>query len=465
MSMPSLHIELKRGIKVSLARQVYEKIRDDILLAVLLPGTRLPATRGLAAELGVSRNVILDAYDQLHAEGYIESRAGSYTRVCDDTHYTRYKLQPDKGIKPDTPVRKADISFQTGVPDLSCFPRVRWGTCLKRAVAEAALDDLAYYRPEGHEGFRQVLADYLYRARGIQVPADNIVVTSGATQALFLAARVLHVPGCEAVIEDPCGYGVMEILRTAGYGFNPVANTLGGPDVSRIKLNRRTRMVYVTPSHQFPMGHIMPAAVRIALLNRLCNRDIYIVEDDYDSEFRYDGSPIHPLKALDLQKVIYIGSFSKVLSPALRIGYAVVPDALLPAFKRLKRFSDAQSPVIEQVALQQFIRDGGYERHIFRMKKIYRKKRDALVEAISTTFGNDVVIQGENAGLHLVACFRDMSFDMDEKGHVWRNRVRVPSVEKHAVARGRHRDKLVFGYGDLSEAQIRQGIRQFKGAV
>lgn len=210
MSLPNFYIHLDRSGTKTLSRQVYEKIRDDILLKKILPGTRLPATRLLAHELAISRNVVMDAYDQLQAEGYVQSRAGACTRVCEDTHYRAYSKPKTETPPPGDQKHPADISFKTGLPDLSCFPRDRWGKYLKVAVDRAKQSDLAYSDPAGHEGFRQVLAEYLYRSRGIQVLPDQIVITSGATQALFLTARVLFKPGCEAVIEDPGGYGVFK---------------------------------------------------------------------------------------------------------------------------------------------------------------------------------------------------------------------------------------------------------------
>jgi GntR family transcriptional regulator/MocR family aminotransferase len=462
MPFTYLHIKIDRGAGIALSRQVYEKIRDDILLKKLLPGSCLPATRTLAKELDVSRNVILEAYDQLRAEGYIESRAGSYTSVCDNTHYARYQ-QPEQKRQPKKPAdRTVDISFKTGLPDLSLFPRTQWSRCLKEAVRRAVPDELAYYRPQGHTGFRQVLAQYLYRARGIEVRPQQIVVTSGATQALFLAAQVLFSPGCCAVLEDPCGYGVARILKTAGYGLKAVKYQEKGYGITRQDIVDTARLVYVTPSHQFPMGRIMPAQHRISLLNAVDGKETFIVEDDYDSEFRYEGAPIHPLKALNPEKVIYLGSFSKVLSPGLRIGYAVVPPILVDKMKQLKRFSDAQSPVIDQIALQWMIQKGEFERHIFKMKKVYHRKRNTLVSELSRLFGRQVTVFGENAGLHLVAQFNNSVLHTDERYNVICNRVQVGCVEKHAVIKGDHRDKLVFGYGNLGLDEIRLGVQRLK---
>ena len=458
MSFPYLHIQIQKQAKTPLFRQVYEKIRDDILTGSLSPGTLLPPTRRLAKELQISRNVVMAAYEQLHAEGYIEASAGSHTRVAHDTHYRQYKRNPRVDQKPDLKPARFDIAFQTGIPDLTLFPRALWGKYLKEAAMEAREDELAYDTPSGHQGLRQTLADYLYKSRGISIPADRIVITSGATQALFLTALMLYKDGCEAVIEDPGGFGVIEILRTAGYRLCPVAANGGDLDVSRIRLTPDTRLVYVTPSHQFPMGNIMPVATRISLLKCLHAKNALLVEDDYDSEFRYDGAPIHPLKALDPEQVVYVGSFSKVLSPALRIGYAVLPETLLEPFRKLKRFSDAQSPLIDQIALKNFIRDGAFEKHVYKMKKVYEKKRNVLMDSLLRAFGSSVRICGENAGLHLVAEFKDIRFDLDSGFEICHNRVLIPSVEKHTAEKGCHAHQLVFGYGNLSEDRIIRGI-------
>lgn len=455
-------IHIRRNSTLPLFRQVYAKIRDDILTGRLRPGTRLPATRRLARELGLSRNVVLEAYDQLHAEGYIESRPGSYTRVAKETFYRHYKKEeaPASPVSTGVPEPAPELAFETGLPDLSRFPRTVWGKYLKSAAETIPAPDLAYSAPQGHRGLRRVLCDYLYRVKGISVNPKQIVITSGATQALALAAGVCRRPGAEAVIEDPGGFGVIRILETAGFKLKPLPTEGRTSPLDRLPLTSATRLVYTTPSHQFPMGYILPAALRIALLEQVENRDMFIVEDDYDSEFRYEGAPIHPLKALAPEKVIYIGSFSKVLSPALRLGYAVVPDGLLEGFRSLKRYSDAQSPLMEQKALENFIRDGRFEKHVYTMKKQYRQKRDTLVSSLTERFGNGLEIFGENAGLHLVAKVPGLHPPLLAGDRLIRNGVAVDSVEKHALVRGRHGDKLIFGYGNLTRARIEEGVRR-----
>lgn len=465
MAAFSIHIPIDRTRNVPLFRQIYEKIRDDILTGMLPPGTCLPATRRLAKELKISRNAVMEAYAQLAAEGYITAGSGTYTRVAADTRYHAYRKTGSLRKKDVSPPSPDVLAFKTGIPDLRRFPRTVWGRCLKRAAEQAGDSELAYSDPAGHWGFRETLCEYLYRSRGIRVAADQVVVTSGATQALFLAARVLAKPDAgspEAVLEDPGGYGVMEILRTAGYRLNPIPVTGAALDPDRLPLHPETRLIYVTPSHQFPMGRIMPAATRIRLLERMEDGNSYIVEDDYDSEFRYTGAPIHPLKALAPDRVIYIGSFSKVLSPALRIGYAVVPPSLLARFRHLKQFTDAQSPLLDQIALAAFIRDGGFERHVYQMKKIYTRRRNALVSSLEETFGPSVRIFGENAGLHLVAEFPDARFDLTPQYEVCHNGILVQSVSRHAIRKQGHGRQLVFGYGHLSEREIRRGIAALK---
>lgn len=462
MSSKFITIYVDRNQKTSLFRQVYEKIRDHILSGFFKPGTRLPPTRSLAKELNLSRNVVMEAYDQLHAEGYIESSQGSYTQVAKNTCYKGYSYKPPAAEKPEKKNSGCDIEFRTGIPDLNLFPRAAWGKYLKAAVMEAKDAELSYYEPEGHLGLREELSAYLYRAKGIKVDPSRIVITNGATQALSLAAGILHQDLCEAVIEDPGGYGVIQILEKAGYHLNPVRAGNKGIFSSGIKMSPHIRMIYITPSHQFPMGSILPAASRIELLDLIRDKDIYIVEDDYDSEFRYDGPPIYPVKALDPEKVIYIGSFSKVLSPALRIGYSVLPAALVGQFKQKKHFTDAQSPMMDQIALMKFIKDGLFEKHVHKMKKVYKRKRDVLVNVLLEEFKDSIRIYGENAGLHLVIEFKETTLPVNGRFEVCHNGVFIHSVEKHALEKGRHGNKLIFGYGNLSEAEIISGIRKLE---
>ena len=463
MSSEFITIYIDRNQKISLFRQVYEKIRDHILSGFLKPGTRLPPTRRLAKELNLSRNVVMEAYDQLHAEGYIESSQGSYTQVAKNTCYHGYSYKTPAMAGPEKKKAGYDIEFKTGIPDLNLFPRAAWGKYLKAAVMEAKDAELSYYEPEGHLGLREELSAYLYRAKGIKADPSRIVITNGATQALSLAAGILQKEHCEAVIEDPGGYGVIQILEKAGYRLNPVMTGSKGIVPSSIKMTQHIRMIYITPSHQFPMGSILPAASRIELLHLIRDRDIYIIEDDYDSEFRYDGPPIHPLKALDPEKVIYLGSFSKVLSPALRIGYSVLPAALVEQFKQKKHFSDAQSPMMDQIALMKFIKDGLFENHVHRMKKVYKRKRDVLVNVLLEEFKDSIRIYGENAGLHLVVEFKETILPVNGRFEVCHNGVFIHSVEKHCLEKGRHENQLIFGYGNLSEQDIVSGIRKLNG--
>lgn len=460
MSFEFIHIYIDRKRKTSLFRQVYESIRDHILTGTLAPETRLPPTRRLAMELNISRNVVMEAYDQLHAEGYIESRQGSYTQVAADTRYPGYQLQTAAGRFQKKKDAEYDIDFRTGIPDLKLFPKTLWGTYLKKAAVQTRDSDLSYDAPEGHVEFREVLSDYLFRVKGIMANPDQIVITSGATQALSLVAGILYTDPCDAVIEDPGGFGVMKILESAGYKLNPADTGPRGIILPGIHLTPQTKMVYITPSHQFPMGSILPAAGRIELLCLIQDKDIYIVEDDYDSEFRYDGPPLHPVKALDPEKVIYIGSFSKVLSPALRIGYAVLPLSLAEKFKQKKLFSDAQSPAIEQIALKNFIKDGLFEKHVYKMKKIYKRKRDVLINVLTDEFGDTIRIYGENAGLHVVVEFLDRTLPVNSRFEVCHNKIFIHSVQKHALQKGRQTNKLIFGYGNLTEHDIIFGIRK-----
>ncbi len=460
MTSDFIQIYIERTSKTPLFRQVYEKIRDEILTGNLKPGIKLPSTRRLAKDLDVSRNVVMEAYDQLHAEGYTDSSQGSYTRVAEDTHYLKYQ-HPDKEKKPS--VKKTipyEIGFQTGTPDLNLFPKILWGNYLKKAVMQAKNSELTYYQPEGHYDLRYVLSKYLYRVKGLSVVPEQIVITSGATQALSLAAGVVYKDNCKAVIEEPGGYGVIQIFKNAGYGLSTAETGNKGILPSSIKLTPQTTLIYTTPSHQFPMGSILTAASRIELLRLIEGQDIFIVEDDYDSEFRYDGPPIHPIKALDPDKVIYIGSFSKVLSPALRIGYTVLPLSLIDSFKKSKQFSDAQSPMIDQIALKNFIQDGQFEKHVYKMRKVYKRKRDALINVLFDEFGDSIRIYGEKTGLHIVVRFKDITLHYNQKFEVIHNGVYIHSVEKHTLKKGHYADHLIFGYGNLSEDEIVTGIRR-----
>ncbi|MFZ5898191.1 MAG: PLP-dependent aminotransferase family protein [Bacillota bacterium] len=460
-----LGITVDKSNSIPLFRQVYGRIRDLILEGRLKARERIPSTRELASALGVSRNVVLEAYALLTAEGYIESRQGSGTRVAEGACLGRTGgTPPPTGITHAALVGQPQdlIDFRSGVPALDVFPLKRWGRIIHEICLESSGSLLTYGVPEGRRELRSALSEYLFRVRGIDCRPGQLLITSGATQGLALAAKLLFSPGAEAVVEDPLNNGMQRIIAGAGYRLRPVPVDAHGLQTRLLPSGAGPRLIYVTPSHQFPLGGILPVQRRIELIAFARENDCYIVEDDYDSEFRYEGPPVSTLQWLDPERVIYLGSFSKTLAPALRLGYVILPRPLMQHCRELKRLSDVHTPSLDQMALARFIREGRLERHVARVKRVYAARRRALKEALEHHFPGGHTVSGDSTGLHLIAEFPGVEFTDKAVGVLIQNGVRVYPVEKHAIIKGRHKNKIILGYGHLSGEEIAEGVRRLR---
>ncbi|QRG67120.1 PLP-dependent aminotransferase family protein [Brevibacillus choshinensis] len=459
-------VMIDREKPVPLIRQLYTELCAIILRGDWEAGQKLPSTRKLAEELQISRNVAVEAYEQLYAEGYIESRQGSGYYVSAGIYLEQHARHIEVLSTREIPVDSASqtIDFRSGVPALEHFPRTTWGKIVQRVCQEAPLSAFGYGRPEGRFELRQVISRYLYRTRGVQCKPEQIVITSGATQALTLIAKVLLTSGSRVVIEDPITQDIQTIFKTAGAVLLPVPADEFGLVTDQLPDPHASSpsFVFVTPSHQFPLGGTLPIKRRLQLIRYARESGSYIVEDDYDSEFRYDSPPISSLQGLAEERVIYIGSFSKILSPGLRLGYLVLPLDLVERYQSAKWFSDLHTPTIEQLALAVFIEEGHLEKYINRVKKVYRKRRQTLCEALERAFSEtgNIRILGASAGLHIVVSFAGIRFSPVLLNQLENTGVRVYPVEEHALSPGRHTDKLIIGYGNVSEQQIEEGVRR-----
>jgi len=450
---------IRRDIDIPLYRQVYNLIREQIITGVLAESDPIASSRKMAKQLNVSRNVVLEAYDQLLAEGYIESRQGSYTRVTKGLKVLERSPKETDVVRNKLVDYTDLIDFKTGVPDANYFPRVVWGKLLKKACMELTDAQLGYSEPEGNYELRATIRDYLFRTRSINVKPEEIIITSGATQGLAIVARMLYEKDAEVILEEPSSLGTQKIIKYAGYKSVPNNTDHEGLITSELSINKNTKMIYTTPSHQFPMGGILSIKRRLDLLKIVQDKACYIIEDDYDGEFRYDGYPITPMRAINETNVIYLGSFSKVLSPALRLGYIVLPKPLIKKFKLYKLFDDVHTGTIDQLALNYFIKEGHFEKHIYKMNQLYKKKRNTLVESLESYFGDTIDIHGNNSGLHLVVDFKNKNLENVFKNLYEKKQVKLHSVENHAIVKGSFNNFVVFGYGHLSIEEIKSGVK------
>ncbi|MGN4718444.1 PLP-dependent aminotransferase family protein [Bacillus cereus group sp. MYBK226-2] len=459
---------IDRSLDIPLIRQVYQQIREQILNGDLQSGEKLPSTRELSSGLNVSRNVILEAYDQLLAEGFLVAKRGAGTFIAEGTFLEQQNKTPSfHSVNWSEDKNKDDniINFRSGIPALDLFPRKTWAKLSHTIWNDIAPSTFGYDIPEGRAELRQVLSRYLLKTRGVDCHPEQIVITSGATQAMALVSKLLLSPDDTVIMEDPITNDIQTIFKTSGALLYPIPVDEYGMKTSLLPLNNYPKFIFVTPSHQFPLGGTLPIQRRIQLVNYSRRTNCYLVEDDYDSEFRYEGPPVSSLQGLDSDRVLYIGSFSKILSPALRMGYLILPSQLIEKCRKLKWFSDLHTPSLEQLILARFIDEGYLERHIMKMKKMYKKRRNFLIHCLKTTFLDKVNIFGYSTGLHLIVELNECHFSKELIEWIERFGVKVYPVEDHTIEKGKHHNRIILGYGHLKKEEIKEGVTRLHKAI
>ncbi len=396
-------------------RQIYERLRGGILAGELASGARLPSARSLASQLAVARGTVEAAYQLLAGEGYIVGRGAAGTFV--ESALAGTPARPGPAPLPARRSRHAprsSLAFRMGVPALDAFPRKLWSRLTARAGRSLAESDLDYQDDAGLETLRRTIAAYLRVARGIACTAEQIIVTSGYQGSLALIGQALIQPGDQVWVEDPGYHFARLALALSGAALVPVPADGNGLDVAAgRRAAPRARFAMVTPCHHFPLGGTLPIARRLALLDWADAAGAFIIEDDYDSEFRYRGRPLPALKSSDArQRVLYAGTFSKVLFPALRLGYLVVPESLAERFRDACIALHAAPPALTQQVVAAFIEEGHFARHIRRMRRLYAERRRALAAAIRDTCGALLTLETPPGGMHLIARLPDGADDV-----------------------------------------------------
>ena len=464
-----LMIPLREG--EPLGRQVYSGLRQAIVAGTLKPGDRIPSTRDLAEQLGVSRTIVLLAFEQLLAEGYAEGRRGSGTYVAGGIHarpadrvehpiaLSSYgdRLASLAGIgatKPTAcPARRYDFAYGRG--DVAHFPFEQWRRLLAAEARSMSVRSLNYADASGDALLREAIAGHVRRSRGVVCNGSQVIVVNGSQQAIDLIARVLVDPGDRIAVEDPHYQGLRAILLACGARLSPVPVDDQGLDPAQLPASARA--LFLTPSHQFPTGAVLPIARRLAVLEWASRCGAVIVEDDYDGEFRYDGQPLESLQSLDAAgRVIYVGTFSRTIFPALRIGYLIVPRALADTFATAKWLADRHSPSLDQRVLARFIGSGAYELYLRRLRRSLASRRNALVEAIAKAWGGRMAMTGAGSGAHVTLW---PGGDFDERSAIEAAASRdvgVYPVSPYYL--GRPRGGMLLGYSQLSAGDIREGI-------
>ncbi len=482
---PLLMVSVDRQNAVPMHRQIYDQIRDAILGGRLSPGRRLPSTRALADELKVSRNTVLSAFDQLFAEGYTEGQIGSGTQVSrilpEDVLAARAspKLRDERHLDPADVLSKnghallhakprvrRDVSgsaFRPGMPEIDRFPWNYWSRMIAKFWRNPPRSLVSYGEPGGYMPLRVAIAEYLCAVRGLVCEADQVIITAGAQQAIDLVARALLNPGDKVWIEDPGYAGIKGVLTAAGATLVPLPIDAQGLIVGEgVRQALNSRMAVVTPSHQYPLGAVMSLSRRLELLKWAAENNAWILEDDYDSEYRYAGRPLSALQGLDTKgRVIYVGTFSKVMFPAVRLGYMVVPKGLAQPMMDIRRSLDDQTAIAMQPVLTEFIESGHFAQHIRRMRTLYADRQQTLLDAIKSKLSEVLEIAPDEAGMHIVAHIKPECglVDTDIAEQAAQHKLTLFPLSEFYLGKA-DRNGLVLGYAGVEERDIKRGVEK-----
>ncbi len=479
-----------------LYRQIYEAIRAAILSGEFAAKMRLPSTRELAQNLGVSRITIVNAYEQLFAEGYLDGKTGAGTFVAAHLPDDLLQTSDKKAAK----AKKADIKtntalnlspfgekllaknvasvraqtvakfqpFQNGLTAVDEFPFEIWSRIAAKFHKNPPRSILGYGDPQGFLPLREAVAAHLKSARGVNCTAEQIIITSGAQQALDLTARIFLSEKVSVLMEDPCYLEAKNSFAATGAQISSVPVDEEGFDLSAAEMKARenAKLVYVTPSHQYPLGFTMSLARRLALIEWAKRNDAWIVEDDYNSEYRYAGRPLASLQGLDnAGRVIYVGTFSKTIFPSLRIGCAVVPHELVEVFTNARALTDVHSSIFEQAILAEFIAEGHFARHVRRMRTLYEQRQKILIEECEKHLSGLLEVKKADAGMHLVGWLPEGVSDEAVSQKASEKGLKLAPVSAYYSTKKAPRGGLILGYTAFDARQIKEGVKQIKAVL
>ena len=466
---------LDRAAPLPLQRQIYDQWRAGILSGRFRRGERIPSSRAFAASFGVARVTVMAAYDQLLAEGYFETRHGSGTFVSSEL--------PDEALRPvrvasaapgagrrirlsryatrlgeiqRLPPSTRPLNLSHVGPDVSRFPFALWRRLISRQLRRMTPAIFDQRAPAGgNEALRRAITAHLARTRAVRCAPEQVIIVNGSQQGLDLCARLLLDPGDEAAVEEPGYAGARQLFLAHGARLRRLTVTDSGASLDGV--TNQTRLIHVTPSHQFPTGVSMSLPRRLELIEWARTRGAVIVEDDYDSEYRYSGPPLPAMHSLaGGAGIVYVGTFSNVMFRGLRIGYVVVPPELIAPFTRAKWTTDRHTTLLEQAALADFLGEGHLERHIRRMRRLYKRRRDVLLEALERHFGNRAKVRGDAAGMHLTVRFRP---GMAVAASAERNSVQITPTEMYYLAKPTP-GEFILGFSAVGERAIREAVRR-----
>lgn len=461
-----MFVILDRNSDIPVRKQLYDAITQKILKKELAEGDKLPSTRELAQELGIARNTVVEIYEQLISEGYLETVHGKGTFAA-----AGRKGAPDSSFisvpHPAGKVKRAGgsrIDFAAGVPELGAFPRKAWLRAVRESIEEAEDALLGYGQVLGYMPLRKALSEYLMKNKGIRCSPDQIVIVNGTSDALNVIALLFQGSVRELMTESAVVSFVPDIFRKFGYSIRPLETDRQGLCTDNLP-ETADGLIFCSPSHQFPLGGTLSVERRLRLADYAREYRHYIIEDDYDSEFRYTGAPVNSIYQLAPENVIHLGTFSKTLAPFLRLGYMVVPAKLAAAVRELLSTLYRRTGMHEQMALYLLFERNIYTRHVITMRKRYKRKMRCITNALQDAFGDSIRIFGANSGLHIAVTFPGLLFDAGSTRVFLKHGVSAELLTYYMLEKQETCDTLILGFGNLSEGVIPEGIKRLKAAV
>lgn len=462
-----MYIELDKSNGIPVKKQLYDAITFRILQGELVKGEKLPSTRELSDRLGIARNTVIEIYEQLTAEGYLEAYHGKGTFVAGglDSAIPKDMIPETKegGSVRHTRQRNR-IDFTTGIPDLRTFPVKDWLRALRESIQEIDNSQLGYGSVLGYPPLRESLSRYLLRFKGIHCSPEQIVIVNGTSDAMLLCALLFKNSVRDLMVESAVVNFVPDIFRTFDYNLIPLEidqNGICTRDLPCVEGG----LIFCSPTHQFPLGGTLSVERRVQLSDYVKKYRHYIIESDYDSEFIYSGAQVNSLYQLAPEQVIHVGTFSKTLSPFLRLGYMVVPEELTPGVREMQSRLCRRVNTHIQMALHHLFEQSTYVKHVAAMRRRYKKKMQCIVNALRDAFGDSVKIYGTKSGLNVAVVFPEMLFDAESIRVFLKHKVSVDLMTEYTIDQSETCDTLILGFGNLEQSAINEGIRRLKAAV
>ncbi len=452
-----MFIKIDRNSKVPLKKQIYDSITSDILNGSLKAGEKIPSTRLLSDSLSVARNILVEVYEQLTSEGYLEVVRGKGSFITSvEIKPIRYQETRKVTVRR---VKKRDIiSFECGIPDLNSFPRKVWAGYLKESMLEMTAQECGYSHILGFTPLRKEIAGYLQNYKGICCSSSQVFITAGTADAIEFLSILFRNRCPNFIYEEASVPFISDIFRLQGYHMKPISVDEEGISLKELQENPGS-LICVSPSHQFPLGGTLSFERRKSICNWLLRNQNFLIEDDYDSEFRYKGASVNSLYQLAPEYVLHLGTFSKTLIPALRLGYMVIPKTLLEDALQLKFILKKRIDLVNQIALYKFINTSKYTKHILKMKKIYKSRMLYITSRLREFFGEEIHINGENSGLHIAVTFANYRFDEQFRKKLLQNHLSIDLLTDYQQNPTKETNTLIFGFGNLEKEEIEKGLQ------